>query len=184
MTKGDQALPETCPAAAGPSARAAVPSFCKGDAGRTAVYSGRGASGEDAALTSAFGLPCDKLTALSRAEGRLTQTAEESTSRTGGPERHDRVLFPPCLTEPQRARRRRRRRRPRRLPSRTPCPGAGAFPSQNGEGGLTGLRPPGTSPRHCRLGVRAGGSRLPRARTPRVRVILPARLCLASPLPG
>jgi len=58
---------------------------------------------------------------------RLTQTVEESACRTGGPERHDRVLFPPCLTELQRAKRRRRRRRPRRLPSRTPCPRARAF---------------------------------------------------------
>jgi len=59
----------------------------------------------------------------------------ESACRTGGPERHDRVLFPPCLTEPKRAERRRRRRRPRRLPGRSPCSGARAFPPQNAEGG-------------------------------------------------
>jgi len=102
--EGRTGRPGACPAAAGPSARAAAPSFCGGDAGLLEACPGRGASGEDAALASAFGL-------------RLTQTAEESTCRTGGPERHDHILFLPCLAEPQRAKRRRRRRRPRRLPA-------------------------------------------------------------------
>jgi len=83
----EQAVPVPATAAAGPSAHAAVPPFCEGDAGRTRSCSGRGASGDDAALASACGLPCDKLTALSRAEGRLTQAVEESACRTGSPER-------------------------------------------------------------------------------------------------
>jgi len=123
--------PGGSPPAAGPSARAAVPSFCEGDAGRTRAWSGRGASGEDAALASAFGL-------------RLTQAVEESACRAGGPERHDRVLFLTGLAEPQRAERRRRRRRPRRLPSRTPCTRTMAWAAQNAQGGQDAAcrRPP------------------------------------------
>jgi len=49
VTKGDQAVPETCPEAPGPSARAGGPAFCKGDAGRMEAALGRGPSGEDAA---------------------------------------------------------------------------------------------------------------------------------------
>jgi len=55
-----------------------------------------------------------------------------SDRRSGAAQR---VLFLPCLAEPQRAKRRRRRRRPRRLPSCTPCSRARAFPSQNAQGG-------------------------------------------------
>jgi len=133
--EGRTGRPCACPAAAGPSARAAVPSFCEGDAGRTRACSRRGASGEDAALASAFGLPCDKLTALSRAEGRLTQAVEESACRTGGPERHDRVLFLSCLAEPQRARAPKAKAASSPLACRTPCARARSCPPQNAEGG-------------------------------------------------
>ena len=99
MTKGEQGVPE--PAQRRPGRQRVPPSRPSAKAMQAGwgAASGRGASGEDAALASAFGL-------------RLTQRAEESACRTGGPERHDRVLFLPCLTEPQRAERRRRRRRP------------------------------------------------------------------------
>jgi len=120
--EGRTGRPGACPAAAGPSARAAVPAFCEGGAGRTRACSGRGASGEDAAVASAFGL-------------RLTQRAEESACRTGSPMRHDVSCSCHVWLSRSARERRRRRRRPRRLPSRIPCARTRAFPSQNAQGG-------------------------------------------------
>jgi len=162
MTKGEQAVPWSVPAAAGPSADAAVPPFYECDGRRTKVRSGRAASGEDAALASAFGL-------------RLGQRVKESACRTGGRKRHDHVLLLTGLAEPQRAERRRRRRRPRRLPSRTPCTRPKTSPPQNAAGGQDDAcrrpRPhgaaarglpsgPATSP-SMPVGNRRGGMRRP-----------------------
>ena len=70
--------------------------------------------------------------------------SRERRSRFDGPMRFNSVPSLTSLAEPQRAERRRRRRRPRCLLSRTPCPGARAFPSQNAQGGQDAAcrRPP------------------------------------------
>jgi len=143
MAKGKQAVPEPAQRRPGrrrvppsrPSAKAMQAGCRSPQAEEQAAKTPPRSTTLRAGLASAFGLPCDKLTALSRAEGRLTQSVRESTCRMGGPMRHDRVPFLTGLAEPERAERRRRRRRPRRLPSRTPCSRARAFPPQSAQGG-------------------------------------------------
>ena len=130
MTRGEQAVPvpaqqrpgrrRVLPSRPSPKAKLAGsrPAHAEEQAARTPPHSTTLTAG----LASAFGL-------------RLTEPVEESTCRSVGRKRHDRVPFLTGSAEPQRAERRRRRRRPRRLPSRIPCPRAVAFPPQSAEGG-------------------------------------------------